>query len=672
MDAWFDLAPHHVLIYACSIMGSVSSLINGNSLNSKHCKASEHRLKKGTNHHRKSGGCSLDGLLKCGFTQGSSSTTYPSKGLGHSRSGRSEDFFYIKVSHKPRSVYQRGGSMEDRGNRDGESDGRLQPKLLLMSGKMTERTSAEKSLVRSTAFHPVIPRSTSSTETGQSSLDRILCPLEKAKSPDVRHKQDTFSGTLSDSGRNSMSSLPTHSTSGSLSTSTGPVSHSDGSAAPANSFSKGVQPSLPSWVNGNSAKLDCSYRAVLNSSGVASKANGAGSPLSADEPSPLSETAGGIRSPITTDESLIERLEQRLLERETELQELQVSFEEKEADTCQLFEERQKYCAEEMEGLKQRCSTKLRQVSQMAAKAHQALQQQVSQLQAEKERLQEDISRLTQEKDLVQLRLKTYETASTQLAPTLEETQWEVCQKTGEISLLKQQLRDSQADISHKLNEIVSLRASLKENTAKMEMLQKQNKDNEDKLHSRTVEVEVCQNELQRKKNEADLLREKVGKLEKDVQGMKQELATAKEQRQQHSLQLEANAQTQASGSLIQGSDSHAQGHEEENREHISTDQLQREVERLKQQLREEKDAQEKLANNFEQERQTWNKEKDRVIKYQKQLQINYLQMHKKNQDLERILKELTSELESRTEIGMDLTYSSGLQTYDDVIATEI
>lgn len=134
-----------------------------------------------------------------------------------------------------------------------------------------------------------------------------------------------LSGTLSDSGRNSMSSLPTHSTSGSLSASTGPVSHSDGSSATANSLSKRVQPSLPSWVHGNSANLDSSYRAVLNSSGLASKANGdAGSPLCADEPSPLSETAGGIRSPITTDESLIECLEQRLLERETELQELQV------------------------------------------------------------------------------------------------------------------------------------------------------------------------------------------------------------------------------------------------------------------------------------------------------------------------------------------------------------
>uniref|UniRef100_A0A3B4ZAG8 Leucine zipper tumor suppressor 1 n=1 Tax=Stegastes partitus TaxID=144197 RepID=A0A3B4ZAG8_9TELE len=567
-------------------MGSVSSVINGNSLNSKHCKASEYRLKEGTNHHRKSGGCSLDGILKCGFTQ---SSTHPTKGLSHSRSGRSEDFFYIKVrSH----------------------------------------TSAEKSLVRSTAFKPVNPTRTSSAETVSSLF---------------------LTGTLSDSGRNSMSSLPTHSTSGSLSASTGPVSHSDGSSALANSLSKGAQSNFPPWANED-----------------------AGSPFSADEPSSLSETAGGIRSPITTDESLIERLEQRLLERETELQELQVSFEEKEADTCQLFDERQRYCAEEMEGLKQRCSTKLRQVSQMAAKTHQALQLQVTQLQAEKERLQEDVFKLTQEKDLVGLRLRSYETESTQLAPTLEETQWEVCQKTGEISLLKQQLRDCQADVSHKLNEIVSLRASLKENTAKMELLEKQNKDHEDKLHSRSIEVEVCQNELQRKKNEADFLREKVGKLEKDIQGMKQDVAAAKEQRLQHSLQHNASSPTQALERLTQGPDSPGQGQTEENREHIPTESLQRQVERLKQQLREEKNAQEKLASSFEQERQTWNKEKDRVIKYQKQLQINYLQMHKKNQDLERILKELTAELESRTELGMDMTYSSGLQTYDDVIATEI
>lgn len=160
------------------------------------------------------------------------------------------------------------------------------------------------------------------------------------------------------------------------------------------------------------------------------------------------------------------------------------------------------------------------------------------------------------------------------------------------------------------------------------------------------------------------MLREKVSKLETDIQGMKQDLVEAKEQRVQ--------AQTQAMDRPLQGSESAAQGRGEEDGGHSSTESLQMEVERLKLQLKEEKEAQERLALNFEQEKQTWNKEKGRVIKYQKQLQINYLQMHKKNQDLERILKELTAELESRTELGMDINYSSGLQTYDDVIATEI
>lgn len=47
-------------------------------------------------------------------------------------------------------------------------------------------------------------------------------------------------------------------------------------------------------------------------------------------------------------------------------------------------------------------------------------------MQAEKEKLQEDFSKLTREKDFIELRLRSYETENTQLAPTLEETQWEV------------------------------------------------------------------------------------------------------------------------------------------------------------------------------------------------------------------------------------------------------
>ncbi|XP_054630238.1 leucine zipper putative tumor suppressor 1-like isoform X2 [Dunckerocampus dactyliophorus] len=573
-------------------MGSVSSLITSDSLNSKHCMASELKLKNRTNQHRRNGGCSLDALLKCSFTQGSSSPIHHSKGLSSTRSGRSEDFFYIKVSHKPRPVHQKEGSMEDGArNKAGKSDER--PKLMLMSG--TDGTTAEKSLVRSTAYKPLIPRTISSTEGQHNSLDHILIQLDKPKSPDIRHKRDTPSGTLSDSGHNSMSSLPTHSTSGSLSASTGPVSHSDGCTTPANCLHKGAQPNLSPWVN--SSSRDSGYR-------------DGGSPLSSDQSHRLSETVGGIRSPLTTDESLIETLEQRLLERETELQDLQ----------------------------------------------------------AENEKLKEDLTKLSRERDLVKQRLRSYEEESAQLAPTLEETQWEVCQKAGEISLLKKQLRDCQEDVSHKLSEIVSLRVQLKEITAKTEMLEKENKDRSDKLHTRSVEVEVCQNELHRKKNEADLLRDKVGKLEKNIEGMKQDLTLAKDQElHQQTSQLEPNGHPQAMERVtpIQNQTDKPEGQ-------VSIEFLQKEVERLRQQLSDQKRAQETLVTSFDQERHTWNKEKDKVIKYQKQLQINYLQMHKKNQDLERVLKELTAELDARAELGLDLHYSSGLQTYDDVIATEI
>lgn len=133
------------------------------------------------------------------------------------------------------------------------------------------------------------------------------------------------SGTLSDSGRNSMSSVPTHSNSGSLNASSGPVSHSDGSSVPSSSLSKGLQPSFPPWVNSNTGSRDNSNGAGLKSGRTTDANRDAASPPSADEPRRnLSETSGGIRTPLTTDESLIECLEQRLLERESELQELQV------------------------------------------------------------------------------------------------------------------------------------------------------------------------------------------------------------------------------------------------------------------------------------------------------------------------------------------------------------
>ncbi|CAM4715298.1 hypothetical protein PO909_018132 [Leuciscus waleckii] len=725
-------------------MGSVSSLISGHSLHSKHCKASENKLKKGL--QSKKTGRSLDGLLKYGFSQDHCTTNNNSKVSYHS--GKNEDFFYIKVSNKPRAAQHNINTAEDSQGRTAEMDNEVDrrrgpPELVPLSGKLEK--SVENALIRPTAFKPVLPRSSSSLVETHNNLSTILgkriSPIDRLK--DLQDpKLETNSGTFSDSGRNSMSSLPTHSTSGSsqmdnLSTSTnhmvryGGLSQNmetsqnpQGAVAGMNGNSGSSR--MCSGTNGNSwADGFCetnrsgeSTNSNTRSIGVLSESVAAAISLnreitaaaltvssteqnidfsgnqeqflehrftiSEQNPTKPSASGGCVRSPISMNESLIQQLEHKLLERETELAELQTSLDEKESDTCQVFEEKQRYCAEEMEGLKQRCSTKLRQVSQRALRAQQLLQLQVIQLQQDKERLQEEVDQLNRDRDTAESRLRIYE-SQRNLVPTLEETQWEVCQKSGEISLLKQQLRDSQADVGNKLSEIVSLKASLKESKCKMEELEQKIKEYEETLHQRCAEVEVSKNEFQRKKNEADLLREKVNMLETDIKGMKQDLALAKEEHQklmtmrakveEQQLQLkisqarmEAFGASQAKSKSQEGTGASKILHH--NGATADLDTLHKEVERLRGELKEEKQKKHKMMNSFQQERQTWNKEKDKVIRYQKQLQYNYLQMYRKNKDLEKILKELTAEMDSQKEMDID-SHSSDLK-FDKVLATEI
>ncbi|XP_007247283.3 leucine zipper putative tumor suppressor 1 [Astyanax mexicanus] len=665
-------------------MGSVSSLISGHSLHTKHCRASEPRLKKNC----RKAGRSLDGLLKHGFTDhGSNNNTK----TGY-RSGKSEDFFYIKVSHKTPLDQKRGAT----------------PELERLPAKLEK--GSEKSLIRPTAFKPVLPRSSSSSVETHNNLSTILgsriSPIDRPKDTQDP-KQENSSGTLSDSGRNSMSSLPTHSTSGSsqlehLSTSTGHMLRYGGSSPHPGLDRSTVglnRSSESSWVdsggnnavNGNNSWISSSgevhgdssaTKPTTRSIGVLSDGVSGLTAVNMDvtpvdpevtlDPSPT-KSGGGVRSPITTDESLILQLERKLLERESELADLQSTFEEKESDTCQLFEEKQRYCAEEMAGLKQRCSTKLRQASQRAVRAQQLLQGQVIQLQQDKDQLQEEVYQLTQEREAAENQLRAYKSQQTQLSPTLEETQWEVCQKTGEISLLKQQLKDAQADVGNKLSEIVSLKGSLRDLGSRLEELEQKNRECEEALHTRSTEAEVCQNELQRKKNEADLLREKVGRLETDIKGMKQELSVAKEEQiQLQSLRAkleEQQLQLQISQAKMEVFGVKEQPCEVRERS-INMDALQKEVERLRGQLREEKEKKGKLVGSFQQERHTWNKEKDKVIRYQKQLQYNYLQMLRKNRDLEKILRELTAEMDSRTELDVD-AHSPEIRC-SELVATQI
>lgn len=61
---------------------------------------------------------------------------------------------------------------------------------------------------------------------------------------------------------------------------------------------------------------------------------------------------------------------------------------------------------------------------------------QVFQLQQEKKKLQEDFSALLQNKEMLEKRCATIQREQTQLGPRLEETKWEVSQRTWHLPLM--------------------------------------------------------------------------------------------------------------------------------------------------------------------------------------------------------------------------------------------
>nr|XP_014696765.2 leucine zipper putative tumor suppressor 1 isoform X1 [Equus asinus]XP_014696767.2 leucine zipper putative tumor suppressor 1 isoform X1 [Equus asinus]XP_044622694.1 leucine zipper putative tumor suppressor 1 isoform X1 [Equus asinus]XP_044622695.1 leucine zipper putative tumor suppressor 1 isoform X1 [Equus asinus]XP_044622696.1 leucine zipper putative tumor suppressor 1 isoform X1 [Equus asinus]XP_044622697.1 leucine zipper putative tumor suppressor 1 isoform X1 [Equus asinus]XP_04462269 len=600
-------------------MGSVSSLISGHSFHSKHCRASQYKLRK-SSHLKKLNRCS-DGLLRFGFSQDSG------RGKSSSKMGKSEDFFYIKVSQKARGSHRpdyTALSSGDTGGQAGVDFGPSTPPKLMPFCNQLEMGS-EKGATRPTAFKPVLPQSGAILHSSPEGASHQLHPTPPDKPKEQELKPGLCSGALSDSGRNSMSSLPTHSTSSSyqldpLVTPMGPTSRFGGSA---HNITQGVILQDSNMV---------SLKTLSFSDGGSKLAHS----------SKVDKGSSCVRSPIATDECTIQELEQKLLEREGDLQKLQHSFGEKELACSQTSEDR-------LEGLEQRGGSRAKRASQKSQRTQQVLQLQVLQLQQEKRQLRQELESLMKEQDLLETKLRSYEKEKTSFAPTLEETQWEVCQKSGEISLLKQQLKESQTEVNAKASEILSLKAQLKDTRGKLEAVELKTQDLEGALHTKGLELEVCENELQRRKSEAELLREKVNLLEQELRALR--ALRAREALQRDGVPLGPGL---GAGPACC--------------EDIPA--LQRELERLRAELQEERHGHDQMSSGFQHERLVWKEEKEKVIQYQKQLQQSYLAMYQRNQRLEKALQQLARGDGAGEPFEIDLEGAD--IPYEDIIATEI
>uniref|UniRef100_A0A3Q3N6K1 Leucine zipper putative tumor suppressor 2 homolog n=1 Tax=Mastacembelus armatus TaxID=205130 RepID=A0A3Q3N6K1_9TELE len=653
-------------VHPGTAMGSVSSLISGRTYQERHCRAgSEFNAKP-----RRS-------------TPATSCFRLQDNTL---RSGSSLEQLLVPRPGNSAGAYRTASPCSDpedqRDNRTLNGNiGGPPPKLIPVSGQLEK--NIEKVLIRPTAFKPVVPKNRhsvqylsprpggSSLSESQASLHLVL-PLGGSNSANSTNgngggsssssegKRNSYSGSrnarssqscsMSDSGRNSLSSLPTHSSTGYS------LAPSEGSSSRSGS---GGQLEPTSGLGRNTSGGSGSHGHTNSDSGrsSSSKSTGSGSLSGRGQPLSDSGSCGHSPPPVEGYEAVVRELEEKLRERDLELQQLRENLDENEAAICQVYEEKQRRCEREMEELRQSCATKMKQASQKAQRAQQVLQLQVFQLQQEKKKLQEDFSSLLQDRETLERRCATIQREQTQLGPRLEETKWEVCQKSGEISLLKQQLKEIQSELSQKAGDIVVLKAQLREARSELQASQVRSQEAQTALRTRSLELEVCENELQRRKSEAELLREKVGRLEEESVRLRGGPSPSmyRDGEETH---------------LVWGGESDEAKAQRQNAETVFA--LRQQVDRLKAELMYERRTREEQLSRFEDERRVWQEEKEKVICYQKQLQQNYIQMYRRNRDLERVMRELSLELENRDMEDYEVHSGSNDIHFEEITATEI
>ncbi|XP_054647699.1 NEDD4-binding protein 3-A [Dunckerocampus dactyliophorus] len=509
---------------------------------------------------------------------------------------------YLNITRKEPKSNQSGGTKKDIitsvGGREEENlyarvfhkDG---TEIDLTKNSLPSGGKYEKARLRSSAFKPVTPKNFSSMQNlypssksedldhGLSNgLSRAYAHVTKAvsssssSSSPSRHRGPTTGNkahssvrgasqeddNLSDSGHNSMSSLPPYRP---------PfrppfrphLAHISASMGHINTIGSLDRTSFGGKAagSGGAAIGEMACRSMATLSRLV--------PYGGEAPPPYDWTLS------MSVEEVVRDLEERLVEKEHELKQMKRNLDESEGAIAQVFEGKQRLWEKEVEELKRLYAAKLRQVSQHAQRSQRGLQLQLYKTQQEKNRLQEELDSGKRE------RSQESGNKDNPTSPTLEETQWEVCQKSGEIALLKQQFRDSQAEVTQKLSEIFQLKTQLRE--TRMELRNR----------------------------------------ERQIDALKVILHSSQQQRRPSQ-----SASDHGKGEESTGATGGCVGPNEE---------------RLRAELLLERRQSEAQAMAFEEERQTWQTEKDKVIRYQKELQASYLEMYHRNAELERELHQL-------------------------------
>lgn len=330
-----------------------------------------------------------------------------------------------------------------------------------------------------------------------------------------------------------------------------------------------------------------------------------------------SEGSGSLLdlTPSPCDSSSLAEMEAALRERDYELTYLRKTMEHNEQVIFKVYQEKEHAYERELRKLKALQDNRLRAAAQKSLKLEQMLMMQTYQLQEEKKRLREENVEAVSEISALREEIAT-------LRMRLEETEWTLCQKSGELAHIKSQLKDTQGEQTNKGHEVLTLKKEIRQLRSEM-----QDKESEMTTLRKQLSSELSTAESISAPSEASYLLEEIddqmAKLGIENQTTRSECNDAGQEGERTEEVVEEEASTYSKSFL---------------------EKLKTKIDCLI-----DKWKQERLS--WEKERNTWANEKEKVLCYQKQLQLSYIEMFRRNRTLEAEIENLS--------LGYDLTSKS-------------
>ena len=348
---------------------------------------------------------------------------------------------------------------------------------------------------------------------------------------------------------------------------------------------------------------------------------------------------GYVQTPSPSDSGVGE-LEVMIKEKDAEIQTLRDVMDTNERAIFQCYEDKKHAWSQEMQEMKASYDQKVKVLQKKSYKTEQVLSLQVFKLQQEKKTIKEQLDKLKSTNEDIENKLKSYEKETSRLERQLSE----VSLRNGSVS--SENTSDLQLTVE-------SLNTSLADKTDENNHLKSELEVKEKELLAKSTQIIEQYKAVENKAEQVKHLKESLRKISTTDFENDLDLSQCLRDMEFNSSCSDGIISPNVSQNNISFgklSSSSSPGSASSPRSIMSSPSLDKDkqITMLQEQLHKLREDVAGQREFFEKEKEVWVDEKNKVIRYQKQLQLNYVQMFRKNKLLEAEVEQLTLDLESR------------------------